>query len=204
MRSSQLAKWVFTGSLLMAATAAQAQNCLGSPDFDACMARFNNANQARLLQMQRQTFANYLKIYGPWLRKQYAAYRGPPMSFERFAYFSMMSANGTNVAGGLQAQRDQFAGMQAAHATVQQGNASYNQGMAANSARTSQTAERYDQGAVRGNTAAIDPNTGQKVWLPYAQPDNQPFNSGGQTYMRNQSGYYQWNGNGWTLMKSSH
>jgi hypothetical protein len=174
--------------------------CLGRPDFDACMARINQGNQNRLAQAQQQTYARYMQMFGPWLRKQYASYRGP-MTFQQFAYWNMMTANGTNVAGAMQAQQDQFKGMQDANATRQQGYSSYRQGMYANSERTSQTAERFDQGAIRGNTAQIDPRTGQKQWLPYGQPDNQPFTTNGQTYMRNQNGYFQWNGSGWTQMQ---
>lgn len=188
-------------TLVMAATAASAQNCLGRPDFDACMARVNGANQARLTQSQNALFAAYLRQYGPWLRQQYASYRGPAIPFERFAYFMMMSANGTNVAGGLQAQQDAFAGQQRAQATRNEGYSSYRQGMYTYGERTSRAEERYDEGAVRGNVAEIDPRTGQKKWLPYSQPDGQPFTQGGQTYMRDQNGYYQWSGNGWTPMR---
>jgi hypothetical protein len=187
---------------LMFASAVEAQSCVGRPDFDACMARINSANSERLAEAQQQTLARYMRVYGPWVRKQYAAYRGPPMPFERYAYFMMMSANGTNVAGGLRAQQEQFRGIQGAHNTIQRGNDSYRQGMHTNSDTTSRIAERYDQGAVRGNVAQIDPNTGQKLWLPNAQPEGHPFTQGGQTYIRDQNGYYQWTGNGWRRMQS--
>ncbi|MDX5983679.1 hypothetical protein [Sphingomonas echinoides] len=165
------------------------------------MARITTGNQNRLAQAQQATFARYMKIYGPWVRKQYAKYRGPPMSFERFAYFEMMSANGTNVAGGLQAQRDQFAGQQRAQRTREQGYSSYRQGMYANSARMDRSAERFDQNVVRGNVAQIDPNTGEKRWLPNNAPENRPFQQGGHTYVQHQGGFYQWNGNGWAPMR---
>lgn len=195
-------RWTLLAAAIVALSAvtAQAQNCLGRPDFDACMARANTAAQGRTAAAQQQIWQNYLQTYGPWLRQQYSQYRGP-MSFEQFAYWNLMTANGTNIAGAAKAQQDQFQGNQRAHATVQEGNKSYNQGMYDNSARTSRAAENYNQGAVRGNTAVIDPRTGQVQWLPYAQPYNQPFTSGGQTYVQNEKGYYQWNGNGWTLMQ---
>ncbi|HEY0203210.1 MAG TPA: hypothetical protein VGC15_03545 [Acetobacteraceae bacterium] len=62
----------------------------------------------------------------------------------------LMTANGTNMAGAAQAQRDQFAGQQGANRRVQQGYDSYNQGMAGNSARMDETARTYSNGAVRG------------------------------------------------------
>ena len=188
------------GILVLWATTAQAQSCLGRPDFDACMARINSANQARTTAAQQQLWRNYLQTNGPWLRQQYSQYRGP-MSFQQFAYWNLMTAYGTNIAGAAKAQQDQFQGNQRAHETIQQGNDSYKRGMYDNSARTSRTAENYNQGAIRGNTAVIDPRSGQRQWLPYAQPYNQPFTSGGQTYIQNEKGYYQWTGNGWTLMQ---
>lgn len=179
---------------------AQAQNCLGRADFDQCMARSLGAAQAQTTAAQQQLWANYLETYGPWLRQQYSQYRGP-MTFEQFAYWNLMTANGTNIAGGLKAQQDQFRGNQAANATVQQGYQDYRQGMYDNSARTSRSAENYSQGAIRGNVAQVDPRTGQKQWLPYAQPYNQPFTSGGQTYVQNERGYFVWNGSAWTPMQ---
>ncbi len=185
--------------LALSASAAQAQ-CANGPNFDACMANYLGQMQARNAQSQQQIWQQYLRTYGPWLRQQYAQYRGPPMTFEQFAYYNLMTANGTNVQAGLDAQRRQFEGNQQANRTLQEGYQSYREGMYNNSARHSQMAENYSQGAIRGNTAQIDPNTGQTVWLPYSQPYNQPFSMGGQTYFQNQTGYYQWNGYGWTRM----
>jgi hypothetical protein len=184
----------------LAGAPAEAQNCLGRPDFDACMASQLAVAQNQNAAAQQQLWQNYLKTNGPWLKQQYSHYRGP-MTFEQFAYWNLMTANGTNIAGGMKAQQDQFQGMQRAHATVQEGNSDYRQGMYDNSARTSQAAENYNQGAIRGNTAQIDPYTGQKHWLPYAQPNNQPFSYGGQTYLQNENGYFVWNGSGWAPMR---
>jgi len=186
------------------AGAASAQSCLGRPDFDACMANITGAAQANVAAQQQQLWQSYLQTYGPWLQQQYA--QSPArnsMTFEQFAYWEMMTANGTNVAGAVQAQQNQFAGSQRANSTVQQGYSDYNQGAAANSAATDNTLQNYDQQAVRGNSPQIDPETGQTVELPYTdQPDNQPFNYGGQTYVHTASGYFEWNGSGWTAMQA--
>ncbi|MDP3660979.1 hypothetical protein [Phenylobacterium sp.] len=197
-----LKSWIVLAAGVATLTAGSAQaQCAGGPNFDACMANTLAQAQARNTAGQQQIWQNYLRTYGPWLRQRYSVYRGP-MTFDQFAYWNLMTANGTNVAGAMQAQRDQFRGNQEAYATVQQGNDAYRQGMYDNSARTSRSAENYSQGAIRGNSAQIDPNTGQTTWLPYAQPYNQPFMSGGQTYYQDQNGYYQWNGYGWTRMQS--
>ncbi|MEP7182692.1 MAG: hypothetical protein ABI886_10920 [Betaproteobacteria bacterium] len=195
-------RWTLLAAAVVTLTGgmAQAQNCLGRPDFDACMAAGLGAMQSRNAAAQQQIWQSYLREYGPWLQQQYSQYRGP-MTFEQFAYWNLMTANGTNIAGARQAQEDQFRGNQAANATVQQGFTDYRQGMYANSDRTSRAAENYAQGAIRGNTALVDPRTGQMQWLPYAQPYNQPFTSGGQTYVQNENGYFVWNGGSWTLLQ---
>lgn len=184
-------------------TPAVAQSCVGRPDFNACMGRIMQGNQAGLAQSQHALFAAYMKRYGPWVRKQYAAYRGPPIPFERFAYFSMLSANGTNVAGGLKAQRDVFAGQQAARATREQGYRSYWPGMYANSARMDRRAERFAQNIIRGNVAQIDPSTGREAWVANAAPEDQALTQGGQTYVRGPDESYQWSGNGWVPMRAA-
>jgi len=178
----------------------QAQNCVGRPDFDQCMQNILMQNQANLQAQQLQLWNNYLRTYGPWLRQQYAQYRGP-MTFEQFAYWNLMTANGTNVQGALQAQQDWFKGQQQAYGTVQQGNEIYRQGMYDNSRRTDATLERYDQGAIRGNTAQVDPRTGQTTWLPYNVPNNSGFTYNGQYYWRNEKGYFVWDGSNWSLMQ---
>ncbi len=193
------------GTALILGSPTQAQDCLGQPDFDACMANFVGAAQARSIAAQQQIFQTYLQTYGPWLQQQYAqSPNRDSMSFEQFAYWEMMTANGTNIGGAMQAQHDQFVGNQRANDTVQQGNSDYNQGAAANSDATTNTLDNYDQGAVRGNSGQVDPQTGETQQLPYVdQPDNQPFSSGGQTYIHNQNGYFEWNGSAWMPMQPS-
>ncbi len=190
-------------AVLLSTGAAHAQNCLGRPDFDRCMSNFNSANQARLAQSQQQLFQQYVQTNGPWLQRNYAEHRarGGQMTFQQFAYWGLMTANGTNIAGAQQAQRDQFAGQQRAMGTIQEGYASYNRGMTQNSQRMDQATENWTNGAIRGVAPYVNPQTGQSVQLPYSARPGQPFNSGGQTYVQDQQGTYrQWTGNGWMQM----
>lgn len=205
MTTSRLAAILAGTTLFALASAAEAQmpNCLGRPDFDYCMQSFTAGNQARLAQSQQELFQQYIQSNGPWLQRAYAEHRaaGGQMTFQQFAYWGLMTANGTNVAGAAQAQRDWFAAQQRAQQTTQQGNQDYRQGMYDNSRRMSDTAQRYDNGAVRGVAPYIDPQTGQAVMLPFGSQPGQPFNSGGNTYVQDQQGnYLQWVGNGWALM----
>jgi len=189
--------------LAFAATAAQAQNCLGRPDFDACMQGFVMQQQQQNAQQQQMLFQSYIAQNRDWLQRNYAIHRanGGPMSFEQFAYWGLMTANGTNLQGAAQAQRDWYEGRQRAQDTIQQGNDSYNAGSRANSESTSRTMQRSTEGAVRGNAPYMDPQTGQTRWLPYNAPVNQPFNMGGEVYVRAPNGsFYQRQGNGWMEM----
>lgn len=182
---------------------AQAQNCIGRPDFDRCMQSFTAGNQARLAQSQQRLFEQYVQSNGPWLQQNYAAHRaqGGQMSFQQFAYWGLMTANGSNIAGAAQAQRDAFEGGQRADRIIQQGNDSYNRGAAENSARTGRAVEGWTNGAIRGVAPYVDPRSGQVVQLPYARLPGTPFQSGGQTYIQDQAGTYrQWTGNGWVTM----
>ena len=183
--------------------AAQAQNCLGRRDFDNCMASYNNMLMRQNARAQEQNFQGYVATNQDWLKRNYAQHRaaGGRMTPQQFAHWGLMTANGTNVSGALEAQRRQFEGNQRAHQTVMQGYNSYNQGIAANSAATSATAQRYSEGAIRGNAPYVDPSSGKTLWLPYSAQAGRAFSSGGQTYVRDQTGtYYQQRGNGWVRM----
>lgn len=123
------------------------------------------------------------------------------MSPQQFAWWGLTTANGTNIAGVAQAQRDQFEGQQRANRTVQQSNESYNRGMASNSARMDEAARNYSNGAIRGVAPYVDPRTGQSAMLPYAPSQGVPFNSGGDTYVQGRDGtYHQRRDNEWTSM----
>ncbi len=189
--------------LLLGGTA-QAQNCLGRPDFDMCMQNFLAQRQNQLAMSQQQLFQTYIAQNRDWLARNYAAHRaaGGTMSFEQFAYWGLMTANGTNVQGALQAQQDWFRGQQRAHETVQQGHADYNAGSRANSEATDRALHDYNEGAIRGNAPYVDPNSGETRWLPYAAQPGQPFNWGGEVYVRApDGGYYQRQGNAWVQMQ---
>lgn len=132
---------------------------------------------------------NYLQKSGPWLKQQYGQYCGP-MDIQQFAYWNMITANGTNIAAAMQAQQDQFRDNQGAYASVQQGNDAYRKGMYANGETASEAVEGYSIGAIRGDSTQIHPSTRQEKLLPYAQPYNQPFDIGGERYVQNERGFY--------------
>ena len=87
MLRTLVAAWL--GLSLGLAGAAQAQNCLGCPDFDQCMARLNSRNQQRLAQPQQQLFQRYVQADGPWLRENYVRHRaaGGRMLPQQFAWW---------------------------------------------------------------------------------------------------------------------
>lgn len=190
--------------MLLPGRPAEAQNCLGRPDFDACIQGFVAQQQNQLAMQQQQLFQAYIAQNRDWLQSNYAAHRagGGQLSFEQFAYWGMMTANGTNLEGANQAQRNWFEGQQRAQGTVQQGYDDYNAGNRANSDAMDRSFQRYDEGAIRGNAPYIDPNSGETRWLPYAVQPGQPFNSGGEVYVRAPNGtYYQRQGNAWVPME---
>jgi hypothetical protein len=79
-------------------------------------------------------------------------------------------------------------GTERANGTVRQGYAEYNSGSRANSEATDQTLNNYDEGAIRGNAPYVDANSGETRWLPYAAPPEEPFNLGGEVYVRARDG----------------
>jgi hypothetical protein len=201
---SMIRTFAIASLLLLSGGTAQAQNCLGRPDFDVCMQGFVAQQQNQLARSQQQLFQAYIAQNQDWLERNYAAHRaaGGTMSFEQFAYWGMMTANGTNLQGAQQAQQDWFQGQQKAHGTIQQGNADYNSGSRANSDATDRALHDYGEGAIRGNAPYVDPNSGETRWLPYAAQPGQPFNLGGEVYVRAQDGaYYQRQGNAWIQME---
>ena len=173
-------------------------------DFDR---RFNE--QLQRLQQQnssqmQQVWQQYLHTYGPWLRQQYQqqlAAGNTQLTFEQFAYWMLMTANGTNIAGAQEAQRRQFEGNQQANRTVQEAYQRYNEEMRRNSQRHDRAVENWDRQVVQGNAPYIDPTTGQIINLPYATQPGQVISSGGRTFRRDEYGRYQeWRGNGWIVL----
>jgi hypothetical protein len=181
--------------------AAEAQCMPGSADFDACFNAQLGALQQQNTAGQQQLWYQYMQAYGPMLQQAYQEWgHQSGASFEQFAYYMLMSANGTNVQGALQAQRDQFLGNQAAHNSQVQAGQTYIDGMQQNSDRTIGAVENYDLGAVRGNVVVNGP--GGPVELPYSGVGvGQQVNAGGYTYMMTQEGYAIWDGYGWQLLQ---
>jgi hypothetical protein len=153
---------------------------------------------------QQQIWQSYLLQNGPRLRQQYQAYLasgGMPVSFEQFAYYMLMTADGTNVDGALRHQREQFGRLQDAYRTQRQGGESYIQGMQENSRRMDRALDNYSEQAIRGNAPYVD-QYGRTVLLPYGAQPGQVINQGGNLYLQDQQGtYYQYQGNGyWARM----
>lgn len=181
-----------------ASSAAKAQT------FDQRMSQILGAAIQQNADSQARIWQYHLQVNGPRLRAQYAQLKknGYPFSFADFAYWDMMTAGGTNIAGAQRAQQDRFEGWQGAHRTVQSGGQDYINGLAENSRRTTAAVENYSNGAILGISPYINPGTGATQMLPYYSPPGQVFNSGGNYYYQDQSGtYHQWVGNSWTQMR---
>ena len=170
----------------------------GNMAFDARMNAQLNAMARQNQASQQATWQAYLRQYGPWLRQRYAATgANQSMSFEQFAYYNMMTANGTNVAGGLQAQRDQFAGMQGAARTQREAGQIAIDAMRENGRRQSEAVGRWTHGAIRGEGQYANPQTGASQWMLHHAP-GQVQNHGGWNYAQAPNGqYYQQQGNTW-------
>jgi len=173
----------------------------GTADFETCfyqqLGQMQQQNQAAM----QQTWNAYLQAYGPELQQAYQQWGYQFGSFEQFAYYMLMTANGTNPQAGLQAQQDNFRRLQDAHNTVMQGYNDYNAGWAANSNATVNAIENYDIGAVRGDVIVNGPSGA--VELPYStmQVGQTVNDANGCTYMLTQQGYAVWTGNGWQLLQ---
>ena len=172
-------------------------------------AKFNaqlGAMQRQNAQSQQALWQRHLSVNGSRLRAQYAQMRASGranMSFEQFAYWDLMTAAGSNVQGALQHQKNQFAGMRRANATVQQGHASYNAGWAQNSARQSAAVANYSNQAIRGVSPYRD-SSGRTTMLPHYLAQGQTYQSGGNTYAQDaQGGYYRAQNNGWVRMEAA-
>lgn len=172
-------------------------------------AKFNaqlGAMQRQNAQSQQALWQRHLSVNSSRLRAQYAQMRASGrgnMSFEQFAYWDLMTAAGSNVQGALQHQKNQFAGMQRANATVQQGHASYNAGWAQNSARQSAAVANYSNQAIRGVSPYRD-SSGRTTVLPHYLAQGQTYQSGGNTYAQDAQGsYYRQQNNGWVRMEAA-
>ncbi|MDB5413244.1 MAG: hypothetical protein JWR10_1579 [Rubritepida sp.] len=181
---------------------AQGMNCVGRADFDACVMAPVQRSMNQNAASQQQLMQSYVAQNTPRIQQDYAQYRnqGSPLSFEQFVYWRVMTRNGADPANLQRAQQDQFNGLQGANRTMQEGYAIQRQYMGDNSRRSTDAVENWTNGAIRGVAPYVGPNGGQ-VMLPYAQPANQPFSSGGQVYIRDPQGtFYMRQGSGWAPM----
>ncbi len=180
-----------------------AQNAAFDQQFNAQLGALQQQNQAYGMRI----WQHHLQVNGPRLQREYAQLRAAGYAvgtFEQYAYWSLMTAGGTNVQGAVQAQRDQFEGQQRANRTVQEGHASYNAGWAANSARQSAAAANYTTQAIRGEAPYRDPSTGRTTMLPHHLPQGQTVQVNGQTYAQDRSGqYYRYENQGWVPMTAA-
>jgi hypothetical protein len=194
-------------ALALGTAPAQAQGiAAANAAFDAQFNNWLGGLQRQNQQYQQQIWQHHLQTNGPRLRQQYAQLVSQGyghISFEQFAYWDLMTAAGTNVQGALQHQQNQFRGMQAANATVQQGHASYNAAMAQNSQRQSAAVANYTNQAVRGVAPYVDPSSGRQTMLPHYLPAGQVYQTGGQTYAQDASGtYWRLENNAWVRMNA--
>lgn len=188
-----------------AGPAARAQG-YGNPnaDFDRRMNQMLTAAQQQNTASMNGLWQYHLRVNGPRLRAQYRQARanGSPLSFEQFAYWDLMTAGGTNIQGGIDAQRRQFEGTQAANRTVQSGHQSYNNGWWVNTRRSTDAVENFSNQAILGLSPYVNTQTGAVQMLPYSSPPGQIINSGGNYYVQNQSGtYFRWTGSSWAQMQ---
>lgn len=190
------------GAVSMAcAGSAQAQCVPGSADFDSCFfQQLGQMQQNNNLAIQ-QNYAAYLQAYGPMLQQAYMEWGYQSgATFDQFAYYMLLSANGTNPQAALDAQRQQFAGNQAAHNSQVQGGQIYIDGLQQNSDRALNAVEGYDVGAVRGNVVVNGPEG--PVELPYSNVAvGQQVEAGGYTYVMTPQGYAVWTAYGWQLVR---
>jgi len=183
------------------ASGAQAQCMAGKADFDTCFYQQLNQMQANNNAAIQQNYAAYMQVYGPQLEQAYQQWGYQTgATFEQFSWYMLMTANGTNIQGALDAQRRQFEGLQAAHESQVQGGETYINGIQQNSDAALNAVEGYDRGAVRGDVVVNGPNG--PVELPYSSAQyGDQFEVGGYTYMLTQQGYAYWTGYGWQLVQ---
>lgn len=212
MRRLRLATSVAGLGLALLAAAANAQGPGGIAQDNTA---FDQQFWGRLQQLQRQNataqqqlFQTYLQQNGPWLRRAYEDYvaaTGMAVTFEQFAYYMLITANGTNAGAALDMQRRQFQSWQDSNRTVQDGNRAYNDAWQRNGEATDRAVGGWTEGAIRGNAPYTDPRTGATLLLPYGAQPGQVINQGGSFYLQDQQGtYYQYQGKGyWARMGSA-
>jgi hypothetical protein len=137
--------------------------------------------QARALQMQ---------IFGPQLlRAWHQSGLDQVMSFDQFSYQMLITANGTDIAGGVRAMRERFLGQQGAHETLQGANDIYRRGMQDFSQRRIRAVENWDNQAMRGQGDYVDAY-GNAVMLPNYAPRQRHQAQNGSIYTQGTDGYW--------------
>lgn len=197
-------------SLVLLASAAMLGAANAQWGMDALLQQnlaFDQQMQAQMDALWAQNQAQYasifdeaLRAFGPQIEQDWRAYQyatGQAIDFYTFTYYWILTAGGTDPQGGLQAMRESFAGLQAAHATVQSGYDDYNAAASANSARTDGVLQAYGDAAVLGNGYWENPYTGEIFTLPYTSGPGY-YDVGGTTFYLDPSGaYYQNTASGW-------
>lgn len=172
-------------------------NMMFDQQFDQQLGSLMAANQAQVQQLWQVAAAD------PQVQAAYQQYMQSgqmPVSYDQFVYYWVMTAGGTNVQGGLQAQQNAFDGMQQANATVQGGFDSYNQGYYQNQATMDQTMQSYSDGAIRGNGYYSDPYTGETYTLPYSSGPGYYQDGQNQFYQDGMGQYWHYTPSGWQLL----
>jgi hypothetical protein len=165
--------------------------------FDAQLGSLMAANQQQMLQLF-QSAANDPQVQASY--QQYIQQTGQQLPYEQYVYYYIMTAGGSNVQAGLQAQQNMFNGLQQANATLQSGYDSFNQGWWNNQASLDQTMQNYTDIATNGNAYYNNPNTGETYTLPYTSGPGY-YQMGQETfYMDNLGQYWQLQGNDWAQL----
>jgi len=195
-------------ALALVAPAAQAQSMAAqNAAFDQRFNSWLGNAQRQNAQAQQQLWQQHLRVNGPRLQQQYQqmlASGKRSMTFQQFAYWDLMTAAGTNVQGALQHQRNQFAGQQAAHATVQQGHARYNAGWAQNSQRQSAAVANWSNQAMRGVGPYADARGGTQMLPHYLAPGQTWRDAQNNVYAQDAQGsYYRAENGGWVPLRAA-
>lgn len=159
------------------------------------------ANQAQTQQLL-QTVAADPQVQAAY--QQYLQSGMPPMSYDEFVYYWVMTAGGTNVQAGLKAQQDWFNGVQDAAGTIQSGYDGYNDGWWNSTTRTDQVMDDYSTYAVQGDAYYNNPYTGETYTLPYTSGPGY-YQDGQNTFYMDELGqYWQFVGNDWQPLNPYH
>jgi hypothetical protein len=190
-------KTILLGSLLTLSSLSFAQY-LDNMAFDQQM--FGMIEGA-MMQNQAQMQQLYMTAYNdPQVQAAYQQ-SGMQVSYDYYVYWYIMTAGGTNIQGGLDAQKNWFEGTQRANETVQSGHESYNGGYWQTQGTLGEVYGGISEGN-RGNGYYQDPTTGVTYELPYASmTPGSTYEYGGNTFYMDQYGhYYQWNGSVWQFL----